>query len=58
MVVENGNNIQSLESAENQHTLDEKDYETFAGILNEVPELVQIVKNSPYKELLDKINTK
>lgn len=58
LVVENGNNIQSLESAENQHTLDEKDYETFAGILNEVPELVQIVKNSPYKELLDKINTK
>lgn len=58
LIIENGCDIQSLESRENQHTLNEKDYETFAVILKEIPKLVEIVKNSPHKDLLDKLEIK
>lgn len=57
-IIKNNEELHSLESAENSHFLREEDYEIFSAIITEAPELVEIVRNSPQKDLLDKLNIK
>lgn len=55
LVIKNNQEIHSLESAENSHTLSEQDFETFALIIKEFPNIKNVIKNSPHNNILEKI---
>lgn len=55
LVIKNNEEIHSLESAENSHSLSEEDFGTFATILKEFPTIKNIIQYSPYKDILEKI---
>ena len=55
LVIKDNEEIHSLESAENSHSLSDEVIGVFAAILKEFPKIKNIVKQSPHKDILNKI---
>ena len=55
LVVKNNEEIHSLESSENSHSLSQEDYMIFSYILSSFPELYNLIAQSSEKDILNKL---